>query len=112
MLAGINGTWVEGIKGSCSNLKRSLLQHFSPAPGVCVIDSAPTHPQTPRAGRVRRRLSRAQATGEGDLELLIFLSPPLAARVPETKVVDFRKMLTWAYSILKLFMFRKGRNYS
>jgi hypothetical protein len=31
----------------------SLLQCFSLAPGVCVIDSVPTHPQPPRAGRVR-----------------------------------------------------------
>jgi len=33
------GAWVEGIKGACSSVQMSLLWHFSPAPGVCVIDS-------------------------------------------------------------------------
>lgn len=31
---------------------KSLLQRFSSAPRVCVIDSAPPHLQPPRAGRV------------------------------------------------------------
>jgi hypothetical protein len=46
------GLWVEGIKGACSNAQMSLLQCFSPAPRVCVVDSAPTHPQLPTSGRV------------------------------------------------------------
>jgi hypothetical protein len=38
------GAWVEGIKGACSSVQMSLLQHFSPAPRVCVLDSVPLHP--------------------------------------------------------------------
>ena len=50
-----------------------LLQCFSPAPRVCVIDSAPTHPQTPRAGRVRQRAvqgigNKCRAVGSVELE--------------------------------------------
>jgi hypothetical protein len=48
------GVQVESIKGACS-------RHFSPAHGVCVIDSAPLHLQLLRAGRVRRRA--VQGTG-------------------------------------------------
>jgi hypothetical protein len=46
---------VKGIKGACSSAQISLLQHFSPAPGVCVVDSVPTHPQPSREGRVGQR---------------------------------------------------------
>ena len=49
------GTWVKGIKGAWNSAQMSLLQHFSPAPEVCVIDSALTCPQRPRAGRIRQR---------------------------------------------------------
>ena len=39
------GVWVKGIKGAWSSAQMSLLQHFSLAPRVCVIDSAPNLPQ-------------------------------------------------------------------
>ena len=51
----------------------SLLQHFSPAPRVCVLDSTPPHLQPPRAGRVRQRAvqgigNKCRAVGSVELE--------------------------------------------
>jgi hypothetical protein len=56
------GAWVEGIKGACSSSQRSLLQHFSPAPRVCV--NVTLHQLTPNPQEQvgsRGELSRAQA---------------------------------------------------
>jgi hypothetical protein len=56
------GVWVEGIKEAYSSAQINLLrQRFSLAPGVCVVDSVPTHPQPLKLGG---ELSRAQATEE------------------------------------------------
>ena len=55
------GAWVEGIKVVCSGAQMSLLWHFSPAPGVCAVESVPIYPQLPRAGMLRQRA--VQGTG-------------------------------------------------
>jgi hypothetical protein len=51
----------KSIKGVHSSTQMSLQQHFSLAPGVCAIGSAPPHLQSPRAGRVWWRV--VQETG-------------------------------------------------
>ena len=38
------GARVEGIKGACSSVQMNLLWRFSPAPGICVVDFAPSYP--------------------------------------------------------------------
>jgi hypothetical protein len=38
------GAWMEGIKRACSSAQMSLLQHFSHAPRVCVVDSVSIYP--------------------------------------------------------------------
>lgn len=55
------GARVEGINRAYSIAQRSLLQNFSPAPRVCVIDSVPAHPRPTREGRVGQRA--IQGTG-------------------------------------------------
>lgn len=46
---------------------RSLLPCFSPAPGVCAVDSAPPHLQLPKTSKVRQRA--VQDTGERSVVL-------------------------------------------
>jgi hypothetical protein len=38
------GVRVKGIKGACSSVQMNLLWRFSPAPGICVVDFAPSYP--------------------------------------------------------------------
>lgn len=52
---------VEGIKGAWRSVQTSLLQCFSPASGVFVVDSVPLHCQPPRAGSIRQKVG--QGTG-------------------------------------------------
>lgn len=76
------GVWVEGIKGACSSGQMRLLWYFSPAPGVCVVDSAPTHPQPPRDGR--RAVQGTDNTGQfGTHHLTIGPTTPVACSFQE-----------------------------
>ena len=67
------GAWMEGIKRACSSAQMSLLQHFSPAPRVCV--NVTLHQLTPNPQEQvgsRGELSRAQATKKDIKGLLEF----------------------------------------
>jgi hypothetical protein len=61
MLLGTNETQVEGIKGAHRGVQMSLLQHFSPALKVYVMDSMPPPLQPPRAGRVSRQVVQSSS---------------------------------------------------
>ena len=63
---------MEGIKGAYSSAQMSLLQHFSPAPGVCVVGSLPIALNPQEQLELDGELSRAQAMRKDIKGLLEF----------------------------------------